>query len=526
MATPVRARRRPVPPAAPAASAPRTWPAIAVPAALAAVLTFLQITGRSLGFDEGATVAIASQHGSALWAGIAHDGGNMSGYYLLLHVLIGAFGNGLLVLRFVSGAGGRRHRCPGRRSSPAGCSPRPSALAGGTARRGQPAAHLLGPDRARLCPDGRLRVRRLPGVHRTLRPAETDPPGRWAWAAYVGGDDAGHVLELRGRARRPGATARPGASPPRLARASRSALGAVAVSACPWSCSPCAAGPASCSGCRVPTRMVETQVLQSLTSAGLAPSFHHTATTYVLMWGTVAAVVALVVDAVARRRRGEDVWGRALVLAWSTVPAALTFLYSFVCPSRSSCRATCSSRRRPSRWRWPRPSPGRAGGARWRRWPPSPWWLCARAPGRRRLRRLAGALVDGHRQGPGAGAPRGLHRLLPARRPDGVPVLRRAATPAAFAARRARSCPVLSWRRVKSYVEDYATLSPAQFARRAATGCGRLWLVSSHEGEPDGPALSRAHRAAYFRLDAALQAMFGLTRCRATATPAPSTSSG
>ncbi|MDQ6731372.1 MAG: hypothetical protein M3022_14055, partial [Actinomycetota bacterium] len=61
--------------------------AIGIPVLLAAALSLLQIDGRSLGFDEAATVTIASQNGSALGAAIAHDGGNMSGYYLLLHVL-------------------------------------------------------------------------------------------------------------------------------------------------------------------------------------------------------------------------------------------------------------------------------------------------------------------------------------------------------------------------------------------------------------------------------------------------------
>ena len=76
--------------------------AIAIPTAVAAVLCLLELTGRSLGFDEGATVTIAAQHGSALGSAIAHDGGNMSGFYLLEHVLIGAFGNGAAVVRFPS----------------------------------------------------------------------------------------------------------------------------------------------------------------------------------------------------------------------------------------------------------------------------------------------------------------------------------------------------------------------------------------------------------------------------------------
>ena len=80
----------------------RGWAVIAGPAVLAAVLSLIGLTGRSLGFDEGATVSIAAQHGAALWRAIAHDGGNMSAYYLLMHVLIGAFGNGLVVLRLPS----------------------------------------------------------------------------------------------------------------------------------------------------------------------------------------------------------------------------------------------------------------------------------------------------------------------------------------------------------------------------------------------------------------------------------------
>ena len=49
----------------------------------------VELTTRSLWLDEAATVAIASQHGAAFGAALAHDGGNMLGYYGLMHVLIG-----------------------------------------------------------------------------------------------------------------------------------------------------------------------------------------------------------------------------------------------------------------------------------------------------------------------------------------------------------------------------------------------------------------------------------------------------
>ena len=54
------------------ASAPsRDWPVVAAPAALAAVLVLVGISGRSLGFDEAASVTIAAQHGDALCAAAA-----------------------------------------------------------------------------------------------------------------------------------------------------------------------------------------------------------------------------------------------------------------------------------------------------------------------------------------------------------------------------------------------------------------------------------------------------------------------
>lgn len=76
--------------------------AIAVPALLAAGLTAYQLSSRSLWLDEAASIAIASQYGSALWRAIRHDGGNMLIYYLLLHVLIGWFGAGETVVRLPS----------------------------------------------------------------------------------------------------------------------------------------------------------------------------------------------------------------------------------------------------------------------------------------------------------------------------------------------------------------------------------------------------------------------------------------
>jgi hypothetical protein len=485
----------------------RAWSAIAVPAALAAVLTFYRVTGRGLGFDEGATVAIASQHGAALWAGIAHDGGNMSGYYLLIHALIGAFGNGLLVLRFVSAI----------------ASVATVALIASIAHRlFSPLVALAG---------GVLAALSLPLVYwgqtaRAYAPmvafvcagylafiALSDPPdrrgrSRWPWLGYVLAMTLAmyssfvavlvipaQLLVLIHRRR--------------AWRRAGSALGVIAVLCAPLVVLAVRRGSGQLFWVSRPSQMVESQVLQSLTSAGLAPSVHHTATTYLLMWGTVAAVVALVVDTGRRWWRGEDVWGRALLLAWGVVPAAITFVYSLVSqpifvprdvlvstPAISLALASTLS--------------GGAGHAR------------------RRAAALVGvAVLVALRAVPvGAGYSASpepwatvVARVLVQARPgdciafyplDGRMTFQYYVGNDHAGGRAPRSIlPAVPWGVVRSYVEEYAILSPPQIAARAAD-CRRLWLISSHEGQPDGPAQSRSHRAGYFRLDAELQGMFGL----------------
>jgi hypothetical protein len=52
-------------------------------------------------------------------------------------------------------------------------------------------------------------------------------------------------------------------------------------------------------------------------------------------------------------------------------------------------------------------------------------------------------------------------------------------------------------------VENYAVIPPATLGRLPSQ-CPRLWLVSSHEGQPDGPAGSRANLIRLAGLRAAL----------------------
>jgi hypothetical protein len=233
--------------------------------------------------------------------------------------------------------------------------------------------------------------------------------------------------------------------------------------------------------------------------------FHHSVTTKALMWVTLAALLALVVATVVRWRRGEAVWGMGLVLSWCVLPGALTFLYSVLAHPIFVPRNLLMS---------------------------TPALALAFAP----------ALSD--RRGPRYLAPALLVAVLAAR---ALPVVRaygvspepwQAVTARVLAEARPGDCvtfypadarmafqyyvgtgaatrrapravsPVLPWGVVRPFVEDYAVPSPATLARRTA-GCARMWLLSSHEGQANGPPQARANRARWFGLAGALQRRFG-----------------
>ena len=67
-----------------------------------ALLCAIDLGTRSLWLDEGSTFAIVSQNGAALWRGIAHDGGNMFLYYVVMHFVIAWFGDATWVMRLPS----------------------------------------------------------------------------------------------------------------------------------------------------------------------------------------------------------------------------------------------------------------------------------------------------------------------------------------------------------------------------------------------------------------------------------------
>jgi mannosyltransferase len=482
------------------------------PTLLAAVLCVYGITGRSLGFDEGATVSIASQHGAALAHAIARDGGNMSGYYLMMHVLIGVFGNGLLVLRlpsalatigtvaFVAAIGLRLF---GRRV----------ALAAGVlAAVSLPLVYWAQTARgyalmvAFVCA-GFLAFISLadPAGARATRSRAGRGGPSLAWIAYVVAMTLAMyssfvavlvvpvqllVLVNRRWALR------------RLAWA----LVAVAVCCVPLVDLAVRRGSGQLFWVSRPTRMVDTQVLDSITSAGLQPSFHHTATTYLLLWLTVAAIIALALDVARRHRHGEDVWATATVLAWCILPGALTFAFSLLLqpvfvprnllmstPAVALALATIIADRRLPRWV--------AAGA-----------LVAVVAMR------AQQVTAGYGVSPEPWQAATADVLARSRPGDCIAFYPEdgqmafqyyIGTDPRAVARAPRSIlPVGPWGVVKPYVEDYRTLSRSALLRRAA-GCRRMWLVSSHEGQLNGPPRSQSNRASYYLLDAELMSVFG-----------------
>jgi uncharacterized membrane protein len=487
--------------------------AIAVPALLAALLGAIALSSRSLGFDEGATVAIVSQHGSALGSAIARDGGNMAGYYLVMHVLVGWFGSGLTVLRvpsvvsmvatvaLVAALGLRLF------------DRRVAFLAGLLCAVNLPLVYWAQTARA-YAPMVAFVCAGFLGFVVLADESASATHRRWAGAGYLiamvlaiyCSFVAVLVIPVQVLAvlrRRPALR--------RLA----SALAALAVCGVPLVILAVRRGSGQLFWVPRPSRKVEAQVLQSLTSTGLQPSFHPRFTTTVALVATVLVLLGLAI-AVLRARRSPRTasdqrlagWPVALVLVWIAVPVALTFVYSLVSqpiflprnlliclPAVALALAVVITSSR-----LPRAAAlvALVGVLAVRAVPlvasygvsPEPW-------------RAVAADVLARAQ------PRDCVAFYPL---DGRNAF---AYYVRSAGRRApRSVlPAIAWRVLTPYVERYAALSSAELSA-ATVGCRRLWFVSSHEGQKDGPARARANRAGYLRLDARLEHAFGAAPIR------------
>jgi mannosyltransferase len=480
----------------------RDGAAVAIPTVLAAVLCCFQITDRSLGFDEAASVTIAAQHGSALWSAIAHDGGNMSGYYLLLHVVIAVFGDGVLAVRLLSIA----------------------ATAGGVAavclfalrvfdRRVALAAGLIGAVSLPLVFWGQsargyaLMVAAVSASFVALAAlverSAGRRPARGPWLAYVAftvvAVYAGFVAVLVIPAQLVALRLHRHA-----ARLVGRALAVSAVCCVPLLVLAVSRGSGQLFWVPRPSLSGTLDVLYALASAGLRPSFKLTSTSGLLL-GLTALVVGIVAVEIARRPEATErrwVGWAQVVLAWALVPLVLALLESFVGQSISLPRNLLMSL-------------------------PAVALLLGLALADRRVPSVIGAValaallaLRALQLAPSYGVSPEDWRTATAyviddSRPgdclafypqDGRMAFAYylARTPHAAAALPRPLLPPAPLDQVKTYVEDYATLSPQELSS-LPSACARIWLVSSHEGQPNGPAGSRANLARSRALRAALE---------------------
>jgi uncharacterized membrane protein len=440
----------------------RDFAVVALPAVMALVLCLIDLTTRSLWLDEAATVAIASQHGSAFWSAAAHDGGNMLGYYALLHVLIGWFGDGAFVIRL------------------------PSVLAAAGAAG---AVSLLGLrlfDRRVALAAGLLAAVSLPLVF-----WGQDARGYAAMVALVAGSFVAFAAFVD-RPRHPGPWIAYVVLTTLSVYASYVAIFAlpaqlVALALCrrhAWR--PAACAMAACAVCWIPlivlalsrgsgqlfwiTRpnfKLERQVVQALTSAGFEPNFHPVAVATPLAILSVALLI-LATARIVRRRE----WGPILALSWLVVPVGLMLIWSFIGQPIFTPRNLLVS------------LPAVALLLGWvimsSRVSPVLAWLAVGVL----IALRAVALAPSYGTSPENWRAATAYVTRAARPGDCVAFYPLdASMPFAYYA----GGPV------QPHIEQY--VSPA-----VRPGCPRVWLVASHQGLPTGTAASRAHYARYVAL--------------------------
>jgi Dolichyl-phosphate-mannose-protein mannosyltransferase len=477
--------------------------AVAIPTILAAALCLYEITGPSLGFDEAASVTIAAQHGGALWSAIAHDGGNMSGYYVLLHVLIGLFGNSTLVIRLPSALaitatvaiiGLLGLRLFDRRV----------AFASGLLTAVSLPLVAWGQDARGYAPMVALVSASFLAFVALVDAQQDGRRRRWPWIGYVLAITLAVyssfvailvvpaqliMLIWRRRSARPVAWA----------------LALVAVSCTPLLVLALRRGSGQLFWVPRPSFTPEKQVLEALTSSGLQPNFRPTSTTFLLLGLTVLLLVlvaAMIVRGLRSGAGGRFAWGQGLVVSWLLVPVALAWLESLLGQSIFLPRNLLMAV----------PAVGLllALGLTDRRAPVWLGWSVLAALLVLRALQLApsyGVSPEGWRQATSYVLTRAQAQDCIAFYPsDGRMAFQYyiGTGPSAAARAPASVLPAVPWGEVRPYVEDYVALHRSDLSA-LRTRCPRLWFVASHQGQRTGPAGSRVNYARYLNLRSALE---------------------
>ena len=489
--------------------------AVGIPTAVALFLCLYDLTARSLWLDEAATVSIVSQHGAAFGAALAHDGGNMLGYYGVLHVLVGWFGDGPAVIRLPSALGAvatvtitgliARRLFDRRVALLAGLltAVSLSLVYWGQVARGYTVMIAL------LCASFLLLVI-----------AVERPRWSWGiWAAYVAVSTAAVYAGLEAVLVFPVQLLVLAWYRRRIAWL-LSALAVTAVLCIPLAVLAVSRGSSQIFWIPLPNAFTTRQVLLTLSSGGLEPQFY-SASGDALRWLSEVLVglgaLAVLWQLVPRRTRGSA-WKPVLVLGWMVLPGVLAYVISELGHSMFEARYLLMSlpavalllawsftalwdlgRRLPlstSRAAtWLQRRHGGATAVAASRY--AAWSFALTLPiALLTLRAIQLAPSYGVSTEPWRSATNQVAELskpgdcvafypldsrmafryyLPAGDPVPRPIL-----------------PAAPWSQIRAYVEEYATLSPGQL-RHLPRQCKRVWLVSSHEGRMDGTAIGDAH---------------------------------
>jgi len=485
---------------------------VALPCAIAAVLAFFEITDRSLWLDEAASVAIASQHGIALWHAMEHDGGNMLAYYALLHVVLKLFGDGALAIRFASALATAAtvalvsllaRRLFDRRV----------ALAAGLLTAVSVALVYWGQDARSYALMTTFVTASFLAFVALVDPASGARPSRWAWLAYVASIVLAAYMSFEALLIVPAQLLSLVWLRRRPLRPVISAVAVAGVCCLPLLVLAHRRGSSQLFWVPKPNLTQLHHMLEALLSAGLQPNFHLTTTGTALL-GLSAALVLAAAAGVVRRAS----WPQVLVLCWLVVPVGLSVLESFLVQPITLPRAALVS--------LPAASLLLAWGAMDHRVPRPLGVVAVGVVLALRFLQLAPSYGVSPENWRAASA----HVLATARPGDCIafyPSDGREAfsyyigTGGPSAARAPRSVlPAVPWREVKPFVEDYATLSGSALSRIEAS-CPRLWFVSSHRGVKNGPSASRSDYARYVALLGSLTRRYarGLTVTYGWASP-------
>ncbi|MDQ6777586.1 MAG: glycosyltransferase family 39 protein [Actinomycetota bacterium] len=468
---------------------------IAIPCAIAALLAVLQITGRSLWLDEAASVAIASQHGVALWHAMEHDGGNMLAYYALLHGIMGLFGHGVLAIRFASAL----------------VTVATVAITGLLARRLFDrrvafAAGLLTATSLTLVywgQDARSYALMMTFVVASClafvalvdaRHGESEPgarSARWAWVAYVASTVLAAYMSFEAVLIVPAQLLSLVWAERRPLRSIISAAAVIGACCLPLLVLAERRGSSQLFWVPRPNFTQLHEMLEALLSAGLQPNFHLTPSGSPVLVLTGVLVLACAA-AILRGRRAT--WQQMLVLCWLLVPLVLALLESYVVQPVTLSRVALVS--------LPAASLLLAWGAMDRRVPRLLGVCAVGALLALRALQLApsyGASPENWQAATahvlGAARPGDCIAFYPSDGRQAFSYYIGTGTPAA--ARAPRSVlPAVPWSEVKPFVEKYTAPSGSALSGIEAA-CPRLWFVSSHRGQKTGPSTSRSDYVRY-----------------------------